>query len=51
MAKVGLFVPAREPVELPWFDLVLADRDEQSLSRAYLRSPVTSAVLVRFCRK
>lgn len=32
MAKVGLFVPAREPVELPWFDQVLADiGDEQSL--------------------
>jgi DNA mismatch repair protein MutS2 len=34
MAKVGLFVPAREPVELPWFDLVLADiGDEQSLQQ------------------
>lgn len=35
MAKVGLFVPAREPVELPWFDYVLADiGDEQSLEQS-----------------
>ncbi|NJR15630.1 MAG: endonuclease MutS2 [Calothrix sp. CSU_2_0] len=35
MAKVGLFVPAREPVELPWFDLILADiGDEQSLQQS-----------------
>jgi DNA mismatch repair protein MutS2 len=35
MAKVGLFVPAREPVELPWFDQVLADiGDEQSLQQS-----------------
>jgi DNA mismatch repair protein MutS2 len=35
MAKVGLFVPAREPVELPWFDKVLADiGDEQSLQQS-----------------
>lgn len=34
MAKVGLFVPAREPVELPWFSQVLADMgDEQSLEQ------------------
>ncbi len=34
MAKAGLFVPAREPVELPWFDQVLADiGDEQSLQQ------------------
>ncbi|MGJ5676584.1 MAG: endonuclease MutS2 [Nostochopsis sp.] len=34
MAKVGLFVPAREPVELPWFDQILADiGDEQSLQQ------------------
>ncbi|MCX7595412.1 MAG: endonuclease MutS2, partial [Fischerella sp.] len=34
MAKVGLFVPAREPVELPWFKQVLADiGDEQSLQQ------------------
>jgi len=34
MAKAGLFIPAREPVELPWFDLVLADiGDEQSLQQ------------------
>jgi DNA mismatch repair protein MutS2 len=35
MAKVGLFVPAREPVELPWFEKILADiGDEQSLQQS-----------------
>jgi DNA mismatch repair protein MutS2 len=35
MAKAGLFVPAREPVEIPWFDRVLADiGDEQSLQQS-----------------
>jgi DNA mismatch repair protein MutS2 len=35
MAKAGLFVPAREPVEMPWFDQVLADiGDEQSLEQS-----------------
>jgi DNA mismatch repair protein MutS2 len=35
MAKVGLFIPAREPVELPWFDRILADiGDEQSLEQS-----------------
>ncbi|ERN41541.1 MutS2 family protein [Rubidibacter lacunae KORDI 51-2] len=35
MAKVGLFVPAREPVELPWFDRILADiGDEQSIEQS-----------------
>lgn len=35
MAKVGLFIPANEPVELPWFDQVLADiGDEQSLQQS-----------------
>ena len=34
MAKVGLFIPAREPVEIPWFAEVLADiGDEQSLQQ------------------
>jgi DNA mismatch repair protein MutS2 len=34
MAKAGLFIPAREPVELPWFSQVLADiGDEQSLQQ------------------
>ncbi len=35
MAKVGLFVPAKEPVELPWFEAILADiGDEQSLEQS-----------------
>jgi DNA mismatch repair protein MutS2 len=35
MAKVGLFIPAREPVEIPWFQEVLADiGDEQSLQQS-----------------
>jgi DNA mismatch repair protein MutS2 len=35
MAKVGLFVPAREPVEIPWFSQILADiGDEQSLQQS-----------------
>jgi DNA mismatch repair protein MutS2 len=35
MAKVGLFLPAKEPVELPWFGNVLADiGDEQSLEQS-----------------
>jgi DNA mismatch repair protein MutS2 len=34
MAKVGMFIPAKEPVEIPWFDLILADiGDEQSLQQ------------------
>ncbi|MDJ0578844.1 endonuclease MutS2 [Crocosphaera sp.] len=34
MAKVGLFVPAKEPVELPWFGKILADiGDEQSIEQ------------------
>lgn len=35
MAKVGLFIPAIAPVELPWFKHVLADiGDEQSLQQS-----------------
>lgn len=35
MAKVGLFIPAREPVEIPWFDQILADiGDEQSIEQS-----------------
>jgi DNA mismatch repair protein MutS2 len=35
MAKVGLFVPAREPVEIPWFSAILADiGDEQSIEQS-----------------
>ena len=35
MAKAGMFVAAREPVELPWFDNILADiGDGQSLQQS-----------------
>jgi DNA mismatch repair protein MutS2 len=35
LAKVGIFLPAREPARLPWFDQVLADiGDEQSLQQS-----------------
>jgi DNA mismatch repair protein MutS2 len=34
MAKVRLFIPAKEPVELPWFEEILADiGDEQSIEQ------------------
>ncbi|MEL7354430.1 MAG: endonuclease MutS2 [Cyanobacteria bacterium J06560_5] len=35
MAKVGMFIPAKEPVEIPWFESVLADiGDEQSIEQS-----------------
>ncbi|YAI82669.1 MAG: endonuclease MutS2 [cyanobacterium endosymbiont of Rhopalodia sterrenbergii] len=35
MAKVGLFVPAGEPVKIPWFEHILADiGDEQSIEQS-----------------
>jgi DNA mismatch repair protein MutS2 len=35
LAKVGIFIPAKEPARLPWFDQVLADiGDEQSLQQS-----------------
>jgi DNA mismatch repair protein MutS2 len=35
MAKVGLFIPAKDPVEIPWFEQILADiGDEQSLTQS-----------------
>ncbi len=35
MAKVGLYVPAKAPVEIPWFEQILADiGDEQSLEQS-----------------
>ena len=35
MAKVGLYIPAKAPVEIPWFEQVLADiGDEQSLEQS-----------------
>jgi DNA mismatch repair protein MutS2 len=35
MAKAGMFVPAQVPVELPWFEVILADiGDEQSLQQS-----------------
>jgi len=34
MAKVGMFLPAQDPIEIPWFDWILADiGDEQSLQQ------------------
>ncbi|WP_013322664.1 endonuclease MutS2 [Gloeothece verrucosa] len=35
MAKAGIFIPAKVPVELPWFEQILADiGDEQSLQQS-----------------
>ncbi|OAE24630.1 hypothetical protein AXG93_4080s1100 [Marchantia polymorpha subsp. ruderalis] len=35
MAKAGLYVVARDPIQIPWFDAVFADiGDEQSLSQS-----------------
>ncbi len=35
MAKVGLYIPAKAPVEIPWFEQILADiGDEQSLEQS-----------------
>lgn len=35
MAKVGLFIPCKEPVKIHWFDSILADiGDEQSLEQS-----------------
>ncbi len=35
MAKVGIFIPAQAPVEIPWFGSILADiGDEQSLQQS-----------------
>ncbi|MFN5515693.1 MAG: endonuclease MutS2 [Cyanobacteriota bacterium] len=35
MAKAGLYLPAKEPVEIPWFAEILADiGDEQSLEQS-----------------
>jgi len=48
MAKVGLFVPAREPVEIPWFSHILADiGDEQSLQQSL---STFSGHIRRICR-
>lgn len=48
MAKAGLFVPAREPVELPWLEQVLADiGDEQSLEQSL---STFSGHIRRICR-
>ncbi|BFM38477.1 endonuclease MutS2 [Synechocystis sp. LKSZ1] len=35
MAKVGLYLPAKEPIEIPWLEQILADiGDEQSLEQS-----------------
>lgn len=35
MAKVGMFIPAAEPVQIPWFEKILADiGDEQSIEQS-----------------
>ncbi|MDB9526209.1 endonuclease MutS2 [Oscillatoria sp. CS-180] len=48
MAKAGMFIPAKEPVEIPWFDQILADiGDEQSIEQSL---STFSGHIKRICR-